>query len=562
MIEYFYTLKNLKFIQIRYQIRYRIRRVFRRLTRYKPNLLIQKAGYPVALEQIIVKADSFNNFSFTFLNQTITFSNDSVISAKSDFKINWKVENYGKLWAYNLNYMDYLLQKRMVPETGLRLIKNFIDNLPENKTGLESYPISLRSVNWIKFISVYSAAFKKQSLEYTNSIDTINASLYAQYEILRKNLEFHLLGNHLLENGYSLLFGAFYFRDENLWTLAKQLLEKELEEQILPDGAHYELSPMYHQILTDRLLDSVNLLQNNKVFSDQESLLTLLVIKASKMISWLNAVTFSSGEIPLFNDSAFGIAPLTDQLNNYARRLGISNCDDSLSMILSNSGFQKFFSDDYECLFDLGEIGPRYQAGHAHADTFTFELYVRGNPFIVDTGTSTYNPGKRRLLERGTKSHNTVTISDIDSSYIWASHRVGSRATITTNADENGKIIASHSGYRRLNSTLIREIEASDNQIIITDLIKKFKTVPLNPFSKSKRIGTARLHIHPQRKAYLKNQVLYIDDLVEISFGGFIGINQCEYYYASEFNKLQKSWVYEIIFDKELFTRIRIGDFK
>ncbi len=562
MIEYFYTLKNLKFIQIRYQIWYRIRRIFRTVTRYKPNLLIPKTGYPLALEPIILKADSFNNFSFTFLNQTVTFSNDSVISAKSDSEINWKVENYGKLWAYNLNYMDYLLQKRMEPETGLRLIKNFIDNLQENTTGLESYPISLRSINWIKFISAYPAALMEQNLEYSNTIDTINASLYAQYGILRKNLEFHLLGNHLLENGYSLLFGAFYFRDNQIWTLAKQLLEKELEEQILQDGAHFELSPMYHQILTDRLLDSVNLLKNNKVFPDQESLLTLLVIKASKMINWLNAVTFSSGEIPLLNDSAFGIAPTTDQLNKYAGRLGIPDRENSLSLILSNSGFRKFFSDDYECLFDLGEIGPRYQAGHAHADTFTFELYVRGNPFIVDTGTSTYDHGKRRLLERGTKSHNTVTISDIDSSYMWASHRVGSRATIKTNVDENGKIIASHSGYRKFNSTLVREIEASYNQIIITDVIKKFKTVPFNPLSKSKRTATARLHIHPQRKAYLKNQVLYIDDLVEISFGGLVGINKCEYYYAPEFNKLQKSWVYEIVFDKELFTRIKIGDFK
>ena len=30
---------------------------------------------------------------------------------------------------------------------------------------------------------------------------------------LLKNIEYHLLGNHLLENAFSLLFGAYYFQD-------------------------------------------------------------------------------------------------------------------------------------------------------------------------------------------------------------------------------------------------------------------------------------------------------------------------------------------------------------
>lgn len=36
-------------------------------------------------------------------------------------------------------------------------------------------------------------------------------------------------------------------------------------------------------------------------------------------------------------------------------------------------------------------IGPDYIPGHAHADTFNYELRIDGVPFIVDTGISTYN---------------------------------------------------------------------------------------------------------------------------------------------------------------------------
>ena len=59
---------------------------------------------------------------------------------------------------------------------------------------------------------------------------------------------------------------------------------------------------------------------------------------------------------------------------------------------------------------DIGKIGPDYQPGHAHADTFTFCLYFKNTPIVVDTGTSTYNIGKRRDKERSTMVHNTVLL--------------------------------------------------------------------------------------------------------------------------------------------------------
>ena len=61
------------------------------------------------------------------------------------------------------------------------------------------------------------------------------------------------MGNHLLENGFSLLFGSYYFRDEKLYSKAKEIIKTELREQILDDGAHFELSPMYHSIILHRI---------------------------------------------------------------------------------------------------------------------------------------------------------------------------------------------------------------------------------------------------------------------------------------------------------------------
>ena len=50
------------------------------------------------------------------------------------------------------------------------------------------------------------------------------------------------MGNHLLENAMALVFTSVFFRDKKQWNKASKLLIRELDEQILSDGGHYELS--------------------------------------------------------------------------------------------------------------------------------------------------------------------------------------------------------------------------------------------------------------------------------------------------------------------------------
>ena len=96
------------------------------------------------------------------------------------------------LWAYNLNYMDWLLQEGMPYEEGAKWIEKFIDELSQNRIGLDPYPIALRGINWIKFISLYKERIDEKRMKRWND------SLYSQYKLLEKKLEYHLLGNHLL----------------------------------------------------------------------------------------------------------------------------------------------------------------------------------------------------------------------------------------------------------------------------------------------------------------------------------------------------------------------------
>ncbi len=419
----------------------------------------------------------------------------------------------------------------MEKEMGQKLILDFIRKLNNKSTGLEPYPISVRGINWIKFLSRHNSGNPE-----------IDNSLFAQYVILLNNLEYKLLGNHLLENGFSLLFGGFYFNELRFYVRARNLVEIQLNEQILDDGGHFELSPMYHQIILDRILDCINLLQNNKRFDGQESLLTLMKEKSVKMLQWLNRMTFSSGSIPLFNDSAFGIAPVPSQLIDYAKRLELI-FDFSGSPDLKDSGYRRFNGSDYECIIDIGQTGPDYQPGHAHADTFTFEIHHHGKPLIVDTGISTYEKNERRHLERSTAAHNTVQVDGKDSSEVWGGFRVARRSFVKDLKEESDGIQAIHDGYKCLGIIHKRKYSWHKNKIEIVDQL----------LGKNQKNLITRFHFHPDVHLELKdNKVLFCCG--SLTFIGAISILLSEFQYSPEFNKQFQGIVVEITFTNELIS--------
>lgn len=450
----FHTIRYLRFVQIRYQLWFRIRGFMRKIGGSRYPLAIQKNGGDLFLDDWICKPLSFESGTFTFLNQSRTFEERG---------IDWEFSGFGKLWTYNLNYFDFLHQSEKNLDEKLRLIEDFIVKLKNNSVALEPYPIALRGINWIKFLSRY-----KSEISDIGFLNRMNSSLYAQYQILRNNLEYHLLGNHLLEDGFSLLFGAFYFKEKKLYDKARSIVVAELKEQILADGGHFELSPMYHQILLDRLLDCINLLQNNQEFDNQNDLLRLMIDKGQEMLEWLQQMTHSTGEIPMLNDSAPGIAPSTGEITKYARRLKVRQ--QNLNIELSSSGYREFKNSLYECYIDVGPAGPSYQPGHAHADTFNFVLNTKNVPFIVDTGISTYNANSTRLYERSTAAHNTVTVSDKSSSQVWSSFRMARRARVKIIKDEKQHVLAQHYGYK--STVHKREWRFLESRIEITDILE------------------------------------------------------------------------------------------
>ena len=139
-------------------------------------------------------------------------------------------------------------------------------------------------------------------------------------------------------------------------------------------------------------------------------------------------------------------------------------------------------------MIDIGKIGPDYIPGHAHADTFSFLLYLDKNPVIVDTGTSTYDKNELRLAQRATRAHNTVEIDGRNQSEVWGGFRVARRAEVTPMEETLGRICAYHNGYQRLAGQPIhfRTWRFYENGLEVNDEIKGVF-----------REAVARFHFHP-----------------------------------------------------------------
>lgn len=615
---YYHTLRHLKPVQLRYQAWYRFRDRFmpvgmssiRDMPQWRPVELkprpetVRKPQMRPVLEPVASSPAPFESpdessplmgsakeppehsqspppHHFRFLNIEHDFGDT----------IDWNTLENGRLWIWNLNYFGFL-DEVDDPEAGFALMRDFIGSLHRRSEGLHAYPTALRGVSWIRFLSRHN--------QYP---EDIVRSLYAQYRVLVRKIEYHLLGNHLLENAFSLLFAGIFFNDEAFRKLAVSLLREQLEEQILSDGAHFERSPMYHAILMERALDLLNLLQHNDALlqEPEKELRGTLEAKLTAMSRWLAWIRFSDGSLPMINDTAEGAFPDPDYLLQYAALLGMgpddddkdqgntentgsySNSDTGIGDKSGNgndntssvdgfgpedpvpSGFRRCDAGDFELVADLGTPGPSYIPGHAHAGALSFILYYQGRPVLVERGVSTYEDHGRRLLERGTASHNTVVVKGCNQSDVWGLFRMGRRARVVQVGHREDYLSAYHNGYARKGLIHAREWSVARGKVVIRDRMLVSESIAkrarkLMETEGEKPSVAALLHLHPDIKVQQQGDTFRLGSDLQIRFENALDVSVVKSDVAAGFNRRLPSQTIRVRFEQELRTIIGKGD--
>ena len=437
--------------------------------------------------------DKINNqFEALFLNY----------AKKLDFPSDWNNQTISKLWLYNLHYFEDLLSQSALKkkEVHLKLLNHWVDDNPIGfGNGWEPYPSSLRIINiikaWLGGLKLNEKLFK---------------SVFTQTSFLSNNLERHLLGNHYFVNLKALLFAGVIFENTRWKRIAENGLLDEIPEQILEDGANFELSPMYHSLMVIDMLDMFNLI---KAYPNKISRKLSLMIEeyTPKMLSFMDAMSHPDGGASFFNDSVDGIAPPKRTIESYAQKLGfkIIHHESHENQIIDNnhSGYICSLVAGNKLIFDASAVGPEYIPGHAHADSLSFELSIGEQRVFVNSGISEYGLSSIRHYQRKTRAHNTVEIDGKDSSQVWNSFRVANRANIISRnfkkTDDHANVMqAAHNGYKSLFGGCIhlRKLIFKENSLLVSDTLDgKYKE------------AISRFYFHPNLSVTLESNLLRVE---------------------------------------------------
>jgi uncharacterized heparinase superfamily protein len=308
-------------------------------------------------------------------------------------------------------------------------------NPPRPGDAWHPYPLSTRAGNWIAALSLAPELA---------AVDGVLESLRRQLAHLDRNVEDDVLGNHVVRNARALVLGGVAFDDRHLLERGLGLLSRELPEQVLPDGGHYERSPVYHAIVLRDLLEV-----------REASGETRLDGPIERMRSFAAALARPDGMPAPFNDGPLELAP---KLDLPPARRGLS--------VFAETGYAVLREDRIWLAFDCGPPSPSFLPAHAHADALSFQLWVDGRPAVVDPGTYTYEAGADRDWFRSTRAHSTVAVDGRDQFEVWGAFRAGQlpRVRLLGDAPLEAEIETGAVRHRR-------SIAVRDGAVVIEDSV-------------------------------------------------------------------------------------------
>ena len=356
----------------------------------------------------------------------------------------WEHADAPRLWRFHLHYWDWAWglaadsDRLAARALFARLWRSWQASAGPGRFGRgdawHPYPAALRAWSW--------CGLHRDLVAGSDIEAEFVAGLAAHAGFLRRHLEYDVGGNHLIKGLKAVAGLAVFFADEKLLRRAVRRLRRQLARQVLADGGHYERAPAYHcQVLAD-LVDIADLLRAVGLPPPGE-----ITAAVARMRHWLGAVLTPDGQVPLLNDGY----PVDREFLTVLRPDPVPA---GRLLVLPATGLVRAVAGGWHLLADVGPPCPPSLPAHAHADTFGCLVHVDRVPLLIDTGTSTYEPGPARRYERSTAAHSTVQVDGADSTEVWGVFRAGRRAWVSglaAHADSSLIVCeAVHDGYRRL----------------------------------------------------------------------------------------------------------------
>lgn len=300
--------------------------------------------------------------------------------------------------------------------------------------------LAIRINSW-----VYAFAFLKKARCEEKLLNDIERGILVMTDyVLKHRARFSSANNHLIVEMYAVAIVGI-ITDYSVWyDEALKILTEELPIQNYSDGVNKEMSLHYQSFVMEAY-----------------GLLWLLMIKNKMEIpevwkTYLKAMTEfvadstdDFGDTMEFGDSDEGkILDLNGKIENHYHYvlnlmgylLDLQYTDtpwhENLKWIIPEEikkekekytpgcicsrkvgGYTFLRSKDRRVLIgiDHAELGYGTLAAHGHADALSFQMFIDGQPFLVDAGTYNYHvPAERRSYFKSSEVHNTVKVKNVE----------------------------------------------------------------------------------------------------------------------------------------------------
>lgn len=445
--------------------------------------------------------------------------------------------NRHKFWVY-LAKAYALTSEEKYFDTFISQVNSWIDTVDVFKDEYfncsRTIEIGIRCLNWIKAIKI----FKNSSCNLNFIENKMIESLLYQCELLIKTYDdFRTLSNWGVMQNCGLISLALNYQEQHsilsqYLTIALERLEYQCKIQILPDGVHWEQSPMYHNEVLNCLLDIA--FDFEKLNLDTPSFILSSIRKLAYSNAYMKKPNHNqpmqgdSDETDLRDIITRSAYILKDQNLKYFGYnfvdfesiwdIGDSNISkyeelptkkpNFTSIALKESGnfyLRDSFEDNSNYLwFRCGALG----SGHGHGEHLHFDLVSNGEDFISDPGRFTYVEGnKDREFLKSCFAHNTTIVDNLPfSKFNGAWGIVESALTLNTYHSFNTTfdfVEGGHLGYISLESPVVtnRKILYLKNDLWI--IIDEFLTEGAHEYSQI-------FNFYPDKKPTVDGQKAFI----------------------------------------------------
>ena len=379
-----------------------------------------------------------------------------------DIRTNWELNRHFQFSALAKNYyisgkLEYLNELEELFEDW-----NIHNLFLHGVSWTSAMEIAIRANSWMYTYCFLEKAFQKHKYERKSLLDKLQNGILAMISyVVKHRARYSSANNHLIVEMYAVALAGILTGYSKWIQLAISILSKEISLQNYSDGVNKEMSLHYQCFVMEAYGLLMHTMKKNSM-----SIPNKWYEYLQPMSEFVADCYGNKGEVIVFGDSDEGkILDLNGYQEDYYKyvldlmstlmpmKYTEFDCvHENLNWILEENTHgatkckERYVPKKIECYkeggytlirakegriligIDHAELGFGKIAAHGHADALSFQMFVDGNPFIVDPGTYNYHfiPKLRNEI-RNTSWHNTVSISGKNQSEILGPFLWGNR---------------------------------------------------------------------------------------------------------------------------------------